>query len=113
ARLGCERLQQEQALARFAGDHEAGDRLEISPGLLLGPESGAGGELLQAESVIAALRVADDAADVTGALLEEEGLDAGLEEFVVERLGGRGRGRQGERRGDEDCDASRQHRSEE
>src|SRR6267378_2207244 len=82
ARLGRERHEQKAARGEVAGNHQSGDRLEVAARLFLGPGLGSRRELFQAESVVA-FRVADVAAGVARLLLQEDRLDARLEELVI------------------------------
>src|SRR5437762_2609883 len=79
-------MQEQQARVRLAGHDQARGHLEIAARLRLAPEAASRRELLQLERVVAALRVAHVAARMPGPLLEEDRLDAGLEELVIERL---------------------------
>src|SRR5262249_62419651 len=83
----------EERALDVAGNDEARRHVEVAARLLLGPERGALGELLQPERVVAALRVASHAAHVIAALLQEYRLDLRLEHLVIERLRPRGCGR--------------------
>src|SRR5262245_17753263 len=84
AGLGRERLLQQPAGRGIAGVHQPRGHLEVLARLLLAPAGGPVGDPLQPEAVVA-FRVADVAAGMAVALLQEDRLDANLEEFVIER----------------------------
>src|SRR5262249_8551655 len=84
AGLGRQRLLQEPAGRGIARVHQPRRHLEILARLLLVPGAGADGQPLQPEAVVA-FRVAYVAAGMAVALLQEDRLDADLEELVVER----------------------------
>src|SRR5262249_801101 len=81
-----QRMYEESAL-RVARDNEPADRLEILARLLLVPGGAAGRELLQPELIV--VLVARNAASMARPLREEDRLNPGLEEAVVERRPGR------------------------
>src|SRR5437588_8292728 len=70
APLGRERLHQQEARGRIAGIDQSRDILEVATRLLLGPETRAGRQLLQPESIVT-LRMADITSGMAGALLQE------------------------------------------
>ena len=82
AGLRGERHRQQPALERRAGPDVSLRYLEVLLRLLLGPRLRAGRERLQAER--GAGRVADVAARVAGALLEQQRLDLALEDAEIE-----------------------------
>src|SRR5689334_4712900 len=79
-----ERMHEQAAVGWITWRHQGRDGLEVAARLLFVPELLAGGKFLQAERIVA-LGMADIAARMAGALLEEDRLDPRLEELVVER----------------------------
>src|SRR5205823_8562310 len=82
ATLSQQCVQQELARCEVARNQARQYSQEVPPGLLLVPGGGARGECLQAHG--RALAVARDTTGVAIAFGQEDGLDFGLEELVIE-----------------------------
>ena len=84
-----QRMRQQSASQRIAGDDYSLERLEVLPGFFLGPRRSARSERLETQR--SARAMARNTAGVAGTLGEENRLNAGLEKLIVESRRGRGR----------------------
>lgn len=78
-------LNEQETLQRIARRHQARNGLKILARLSVGPSSSAWIERRQTKRVIS-INVANDAARMTRPLFEEDRLDGGLVNLVIERL---------------------------